>query len=395
MPTRADKLFAASFRNVPFQVDDADLGAGRRTQLHEYPKRDKPYPEDMGRATREINVTGFIIGDNYVDQANALLNALEQPGPGLLVHPWHGKINVTLKGLGRIRYSKALGHATVEMSFTEAGDLEFPAAKSSTQSASAAAADGLNNSSVNDFASKFTVAGAADYVNAAAVGDIQRIFQLAKSSTIPGLSALRYANSMLNATQSALLVINDPTALGNSILSAFGVFSLVAQGARIETLLFGAVKASAAFTPPGSSASAGTASNQQQQDNTTALYTLARRSLLVQAVGLSSQLPAVVHDDVIAMRGLLIDALDAEMLTAPDAVYQALADARTAVWTDLTERAKSGARLTTLTPPETMPMLAIAYDYYGDATRDAEIIQRNNVRNPLFVPVLPLKVLSA
>lgn len=147
--------------------------------------------------------------------------------------------------------------------------------------------------------------------------------------------------------------------------------------------------------PTSLTGTAATPSSQQQQNNTAALNDLARRSLLVQAVGLSSQLPAVVHDDVIAMRGLLMDALDAESLTAADGVYQALADARTAIWKDLTTRAQGGARITTLTQPITMPMVAIAYDYYGDATRDAEIIQRNNVRNPLFVPPNPLQVLTA
>jgi prophage DNA circulation protein len=392
--TRAEKLWPAAFRGVPFQVDDADISAGRRVQVHEYPQRDKPYVEDIGRATREFNITGFVIGDDYVDQANALLNALEQPGTGLLLHPWHGNMDVTLKGLGRIRYSKALGYATIEMTFVESGDLEFPSVSDSTQSASALAADALGAASVTDFASRFNVAGAMDYVNAAARGDIQRVFQLAGSSTIPGMSVLGYANNVLNATQSALLIINNPTLLGNNILGAFGVFTLIAQGNRIAALLHGATKATAAY-PMSVSGTAATPSSQQQQNNTAALNDLCRRSLLVQAVGLSSQLPAVVHDDVIAMRGMLMDALDTESLTAADGVYQALADARTAVWQDLTSRAQGGARLTTLTRPITQPMVAIAYDYYGDATRDAEIIQRNNVRNPLFVPHIPLQVLTA
>ena len=220
--TRAEKLWPAAFRGVVFHIDDADISAGRRVQVHEYPQRDKPFVEDIGRATREFNVTGFVIGDNYVDQVNALLSALEQPGPGMLLHPWHGNLDVTLKGLGRIRYSKALGYATIEMTFVESGDLEFPSVSDSTQSAAATTADSLGAAAVTDFASRFTVTGAMDYVNAAARGDIQRVFQLAGSSTIPGMSVLGYANNVLNATQSALLVINDPTLLGNNIWARSG-----------------------------------------------------------------------------------------------------------------------------------------------------------------------------
>lgn len=42
-----DRLRDASFRGVPFSVDDDDASFGRRVQLHEYPKRDKPYTEDL------------------------------------------------------------------------------------------------------------------------------------------------------------------------------------------------------------------------------------------------------------------------------------------------------------------------------------------------------------
>ena len=45
-------LNQASFRGVPFAVYGGDARFGRRLALHEYPGRDKPYIEDMGRSTR-------------------------------------------------------------------------------------------------------------------------------------------------------------------------------------------------------------------------------------------------------------------------------------------------------------------------------------------------------
>lgn len=58
-------LRPASWRGVPFQVDSTDMGAGRRTQLHEYPQRDKPWVEDLGRAAREVAFDGFVTGADY------------------------------------------------------------------------------------------------------------------------------------------------------------------------------------------------------------------------------------------------------------------------------------------------------------------------------------------
>ena len=62
---------------------------------------------------------------------------------------------------------------------------------------------------------------------------------------------------------------------------------------------------------------------------------------------------------------------------------------------DLTERARDNARLTTRQLLETAPALVLAYDYYEDAERDAEIVSRNAVRHPGFVPASsPLRVLT-
>jgi prophage DNA circulation protein len=44
----------ASFRGVIFHVETGGKSSGRRTVTHEYPKRDDPYAEDMGRVARHF-----------------------------------------------------------------------------------------------------------------------------------------------------------------------------------------------------------------------------------------------------------------------------------------------------------------------------------------------------
>ena len=78
-------------------------------------------------------------------------------------------------------------------------------------------------------------------------------------------------------------------------------------------------------------------------------------------MGLSSQLTAAIYDDTVALRDALTAAIDAELPgVTDDALYQALTDARAAVWRDLSDRSRDSARLTTLTPPAVIAMLAIA-----------------------------------
>src|SRR5215472_7728816 len=60
-PIWRKKLRTASFKGAPFFVDQQGQSSGRRTVTHEYPKRDIPYAEDMGRAAYRYQMTGYVI----------------------------------------------------------------------------------------------------------------------------------------------------------------------------------------------------------------------------------------------------------------------------------------------------------------------------------------------
>lgn len=158
------QLQEASFRGVPFHVDGAGVEVGRRVQVHEYPQRDMPWAEDLGRATRGFTVDAFVVGPNYVQDAQALIAAAEEEGPGTLVHPWLGSMQVSMKELMRVRFDAAAGHAVVTFSFVEPGELEFPSAAESTPSVSQMAADGLSAASIESFAADFSIAGLPSFV---------------------------------------------------------------------------------------------------------------------------------------------------------------------------------------------------------------------------------------
>lgn len=397
----SEALRPASFRGVPFQVESTELGAGRRTQLHEYPQRDKPYVEDLGRAARDLAFSGFVVGDDYVDQANKLLGALEEPGPGTLIHPWFGTLTVSLKDSARVSFDAALGQARFSMSFVEAGELEFPKPQTSTQAASRQAASKLETAAVNSFASRFSIKGFQDFVAAAASGNLGALLNIPALGNIGKLIGM--ANSLANTVSTAIALISNPATLGWKLLGAFGLSGLAttyAAWASIVRSLSRIGKSSELKDPPPPAVY--TPSRQQAWVNSCAINALVRQSLLAQAVGASSLVggksdksgPVLSHADMMGVRNELIAAIDEEMLSSAGDVYEALLDARSAVWQDLTARARDNARLTTLTPNEVTPALVLAYDYYEDASRDADIVARNGIRHPGFVPVLPMRVLT-
>lgn len=49
--TWKDRLQDASFRGVPFKVEEESAGTGRRVETHEYPNRDQaPIPKTWGKS---------------------------------------------------------------------------------------------------------------------------------------------------------------------------------------------------------------------------------------------------------------------------------------------------------------------------------------------------------
>ncbi|ABP60333.1 DNA circulation family protein [Enterobacter sp. 638] len=66
--TWKERLQDASFRGVPFKVKSEGASIGRRVETHEYPNRDKPYTEDLGKVTFRPDITAYIIGDDCFEQ---------------------------------------------------------------------------------------------------------------------------------------------------------------------------------------------------------------------------------------------------------------------------------------------------------------------------------------
>lgn len=123
-----DKLRPASFRGVTFHVETTARASGRRVALHEYPKRNEPYAEDMGRRARRWAVQGYAIGPTYLDTRDLLVAALEMDGAGTLILPlpYLGEsVEVMAGGYSYTEIRERGGFVAFEMEFVEAGKPGF------------------------------------------------------------------------------------------------------------------------------------------------------------------------------------------------------------------------------------------------------------------------------
>lgn len=89
-------LMPAAWRGVPFWLINAQHSVGRRIHQVLFPGLDLKTHDDTGPLDGPIRVSGLVIGDDYVQQAQALHAAFRAPGPATFIHPWRGPIRCVL-----------------------------------------------------------------------------------------------------------------------------------------------------------------------------------------------------------------------------------------------------------------------------------------------------------
>jgi prophage DNA circulation protein len=148
-----DYLLPASWRGVPFHVFDNEARVGRRTALHEYPFRDTPWIEDLGKATSYYTFRGFLVGESCYLQQDLMMIACEISGAGPLTHPTLGLLSVSLIGQPVFRQSYQHGNAVmIDFTFAEGAPLQlFPSVIQNTISQVSSAADSALTSISSDF----------------------------------------------------------------------------------------------------------------------------------------------------------------------------------------------------------------------------------------------------
>ena len=420
-------LQPASFRGVPFYVESANYSGGRRSILHEYPQRDKPSSEDHGRSRRKFPINAFIVGENFIVDHKKLIEALEEKGSGTLIHPFYGEQTVVLSDDFTVTISSSNGGmVAVSIPFIEAGETAYPVSATDTISQTRLSSDALSDAAKSLFASQFTLDGMPDFVRESAIvkiGDVTGLITGTLKTVVPGVDQLsgnlmsqvhslvdnpiglaQAISSLIGSVKNVLDIPGQASSMMQDMLRAVGVGQVQSKSVKqsdtcnvnpadvVQKLVSVAEESGSAVHPMQPLFN--TPARVQEAQNVNAIEGLVRNEALANASGAATVLPPLVYDDVKAVRDKITIALDTEALYAPAKTYEALSQLRVDVYKDLTKRASDSARLREITLPQVMPALVIAYDLYETAERADEIVGRNQIINPAFVPAEPIKVLT-
>lgn len=396
--TWREQLRDASFRGVPFEVDSAENVGGRRAISIEFPGRDLPQTEDLGRKARKHSFDAYVIGPEYMAARDALLAALEQGGPGMLVHPYIGELRVQIGEVRWVETSRQGGYCQFTIECFEATDIVYPRALSDTRGAAEAQTDAAQQAAAEAFAESHSVVGqpqrvidaARDLVDQA-VNAIEGI--VSTISTLPEQAAV-FADLADRLSSAAASLVLAPAELADDLL---GLVRQVTVAAERPRAAFGVLQSLFGWGDDLNAVPTGTPSRQQQAANQAATTQYIQQLATLEAGRAAAQTEWDSADDALAARDALIEQLD--VLTEADisdALYQALVAARAAVSRDISDRGAELPRIVRIQLPESQPALALAWTLYGDATRADELVARNAVRDPLFMPAgEPLEALDA
>lgn len=411
MAWRDAMTVTATFRGVPFRTTNAELGVGRRGIVNEYPLRDDPYFDDVGRSARRYRIDGFVIGPDYLEQRDALIEAFETKGPGELVHPRYGAVWVALPEPVQIRESpEEGGMARFSAMFVEDSDNRQPDAESDTAADIEATTEALDDAAGEAFVAQLDVSGPeilSDLVGDAVSLDVSALTDIA-SLYSDSLSLGGILSSAANIVSDVLDLVRVPLELVSALRELHMDLAVSTRAddppsgilSSLRDYSIGQRASIAAPATQDTQASAAMRSTQSRTVINSAAFGALQRRLAITtqarilAIAITDQVVPTAQQAV-AWRDQLVEQIDAELeQTDPDVnTATSLARLRAAVVRDVAERAELLRQRSAYTPVAVLPALVLAHRIYQDARRADELVERNGVRHPAFVPVKTLEIL--
>lgn len=388
-----DNLRTASFKGIKFHVADHESSAGRRLAVNEYPFRDVPYTEDLGRSAGRWQITAYLVGEDYMAAAARLMEAVDAGGAGALVHPYLGTKQVIAQEARRRETQREGRYVEITITFVEAGARQFPNSAQIATKLTATSADSLIGISRGLFENGINLTGVSEFVRDAFGGSMTDAAGIFEAIQLNGGINVQTTISKINQAAewvASLVELGNPSAslLGNipgiadRLISLFkGVLDL---GGSSKSKASNLAKFSSYSVPR---AVDNTSQNIIINQNAAITERFVRTVAMAEEAKALVQVPFTSFDEAIDTRKYILGRIDSVMADSQDdAEYDALQALRKQVGNAIPADSESLPRLGSVVLSQSSPSLAVAYDLYGTVSREADLIARNHVRHPGFMP---------
>lgn len=416
-----DQLQKGSYKGVPFFIDSHEYTGGRRIVDHLFPYRDMAFTEDLGRRQRMFTMSMYVLGEDYFGDRDDLMEAFETEGAGILVHPYLGTKNVDAGEYTLNETAAEGGVARFQITFHEtsrkvSADITIDV----TDQVEAASLE-VDESLFEEFADFDVSDLSLPNLNAAiAFVDAGSDAINGAASLIPqtdfGLSELAYSVRILKANTRDL--IRKPFTLARYILDSAQLLAstltpdrflpedkqgrvLFSPHAAVDALLGGIKKRNAVQPMVNYKSTLQPVEGQTQSklklaENQRLFGNLVTGSALGKLALVSTQTTYGTYAEAVAQREYLVAQIEAflEDPKITDRTYQAFQDLLALTVQGIPGEQSQLNRLSYVTLHSPTPSLVLAYDLYEDLSLEQDIILRNKVKNPAFIPASVVEVIA-
>jgi len=381
-----DNFRQGSFRGVPFKTDSSQVVGGRRKQDREFANRDEGNSEDLGKKLKTFSLELLVIGDDYFTQRDALEEALDTEGPGELVHPYRGTLQVQAGSYTLVETVQEGRLARFTVEFTLAGKLKYPEQVTDDVENAKDNAGKVIDDSKTFFETVFDIANQPAFVLDSAADKIGAVTDFAESAVAKVTAPVtNFAFAMRNIKTSVADLIKAPGELFQRLRDAFQLLlDEFSDDPETSNTIFGNLRGvgnEPAFGP----VSGNTPSRQQEQINQDAVLNAVREIVLGMQAQAALDIPYTSVNDALNNRRDIVEGLDEQLfLTDDDELFQSIRDLQASLTRALP--APDQAELISYVPRRTIPVIVIAHTLFGDLEKEQEIIDQNDIEHPGFAP---------
>lgn len=385
----SDQLLPASFRGVSFYVSDSSMNSGRKQVTHEFPNSDRRYVEDLGRYQNVYKMTAIINGTDfdYLRKRNALIDALEKNGSGLLVHPFYGTISVIPKQYTVREAIRDLGNAVFDLTFEKGIEGLTPIAEVNNLSNIGLLADKSLAETAAYIGEFFSLYG--NYANNFAdaqnmIGSISNAFDSNTSRVTQDPGIINNFNRLLTSYgNSKNQLLNNPEDLGTQTMNLYKQTDLLITDPKVKSKVY---KQFYNFNDNQNKVPPTTYARIQRQNNRDVLNSSIKTGALVQ----SYRNAALSDYDNINKLNATQSSLEEQYNTVindpvlSDTVKNTLTDLRNVSRKFFTNEKLNTSRVSSIKTNIT-PLTALAYRYYGNLDNVEKLAGLNSIKDTGFV----------
>jgi len=221
----------ASYRGAFFFIKSSNIAGGRKDAKKVFVDSDLQVIEDLGLKQKVFTVNGSISDrrDNsgqiitpYSEVRNTLIAALDKGGIGILVHPWHGRLeNIVCRTYTLDEDVSSLGDANVSITFEISNTDGIPISNPFVLTNIATKSTAVAAVASSIFGSLWKVTATATGNFQAAVNKGEKFIDAVTAATRPVVTLAdeidEHSNLLASFSNNFVSLVNNPTSLAESI----------------------------------------------------------------------------------------------------------------------------------------------------------------------------------